>query len=183
METPPPSCCPGFCRKESLWHSMARPGPQGMRLQTTTLVCHNKVVPSSSDVAGNETVPKRENELKDWIMSPCCLWIGGDEAQRDWSPYKVVRRVWNRSHLLTCKTFFFDHTYILLFSLKHLAHNHRAAVRQSYNPGIMTQSFIWASSYKICKPVGKRSKTYRMLSIPAFALRTVNGKKYYSKFL
>lgn len=95
--------------------SMAWPGLQDMRLQMTTLVCHNTVVHSSSDVVGNETLPKRENELKDWIMSPCCLWIGGDEPERDWSPYKVVRRVWNRSHLLTCKTFFFDRTHILLF--------------------------------------------------------------------
>lgn len=91
--TPAHSCCPGFCRKESLWHSMAWPGPQGLRLQITALVCHSTVVHSSSDEAGNETLPKRENELKDWIVSPCCLWIGGDEPPRDWSPYKFVRRV------------------------------------------------------------------------------------------
>lgn len=28
---------------------------------------------SSSNVAGNEILPKRENELKDWIISPWCL--------------------------------------------------------------------------------------------------------------
>lgn len=76
-------------------------------------------------------------------MAPCCLWIGKDETQRDWSPCKVNRRVWNRSHLLTCKTFFFASTDVLLFSLKHLAQNHTAAARQSYNPGIMTQGFSW----------------------------------------
>lgn len=165
---------------------VTQPGPQDMWLQITMLVCHNTVVHSSSNVVRNETMPKRENELKDWIMSSCCLWIGKDEAQRDWSPCKVDRRVWNRSHRLTCKTFFFECTDVLLFSLKHLAHNHIAAVRQSYNPGIMTQSFIWDSraikSANLWEKDLKHIKCIQFLHL-LWERKVGTEKKYFSKFL
>lgn len=72
------------------------------------------------------------------------MWIGKNKAQNNWSPHKVNRRIQNRSQFLTCKTLF-ECTDVLLFSIKHLAHNLTPAVKQSYNPGIMTQSFSWDS--------------------------------------